>query len=39
VRDAVEHILKGQGRWTDAVRLFDPAFVAVARQGRAGIEP
>lgn len=24
VRDAVEHILKGQGRWIEAVRLFDP---------------
>jgi 3-deoxy-D-manno-octulosonate 8-phosphate phosphatase (KDO 8-P phosphatase) len=24
VRDAVEHILKAQGRWTEAVRLFDP---------------
>ena len=24
VRDAVEHILKGQGRWLEAVRHFDP---------------
>lgn len=24
VRDTVEHILKAQGRWDDAVRLFDP---------------
>ena len=24
VRDAVEHILKAQGRWIEAVRLFDP---------------
>ena len=24
VRDAVEHILKSQGRWGEAVRLFDP---------------
>ena len=26
VRDAVEHILKAQNRWTEAVRLFDPGF-------------
>jgi 3-deoxy-D-manno-octulosonate 8-phosphate phosphatase (KDO 8-P phosphatase) len=39
VRDAVEHILKSQGRWTDAVRVFDPGFVATARPGRAGAEP
>jgi 3-deoxy-D-manno-octulosonate 8-phosphate phosphatase (KDO 8-P phosphatase) len=27
VRDAVEHILKAQGRWAEAVRLFDPQHV------------
>jgi len=39
VRDAVEHILKVQGRWSDAVRLFDPEYVAPVRQARAGAEP
>jgi hypothetical protein len=39
VRDAVEHILKAQGRWSDAVRLFDPEYVAPVRQARAGAEP
>jgi 3-deoxy-D-manno-octulosonate 8-phosphate phosphatase (KDO 8-P phosphatase) len=24
VRDAVEYLLKAQGRWIEAVRLFDP---------------
>jgi YrbI family 3-deoxy-D-manno-octulosonate 8-phosphate phosphatase len=32
VRDAVEHILKAQGRWSDAVRLFDPEYVSPVRQ-------
>lgn len=31
VREAVEHILKAQGRWEEAVRLFDPAFGATER--------
>ena len=26
VREAIEHILKGQGRWAEAVRTFDPEF-------------
>jgi len=26
VRDTVEHILKAQGRWDEAVRLFDPSW-------------
>lgn len=26
VREAVEHVLKAQGRWEEAVRTFDPAF-------------
>ncbi len=26
VREAVEHILKGEGRWIEAVRTFDPEF-------------
>ena len=30
VREAVEHILKAQGRWTEAVRTFDPAFAGGA---------
>jgi 3-deoxy-D-manno-octulosonate 8-phosphate phosphatase (KDO 8-P phosphatase) len=34
VRDAVEHILKSQGRWVDAVRLFDPEHPA-AKSGAA----
>ena len=27
VREAVEHLLKSRGRWTEAVRTFDPGFV------------
>jgi len=33
VRDAVEHILKSQGRWADAVRLFDPEHPAAKATG------
>lgn len=33
VREAVEHILKGQGRWIDAVRLFDPEHAPQAARG------
>lgn len=32
VREAVEHILKNEGRWNDAVRVFDPAFGEAARR-------
>ncbi len=35
VRDAVEHILKAQGRWADAVRLFDPEHPAAQAPGGA----
>lgn len=33
VREAVEHILKAQGRWTEAVRTFDPSFAGGAAGG------
>jgi 3-deoxy-D-manno-octulosonate 8-phosphate phosphatase (KDO 8-P phosphatase) len=36
VRDAVEHILKAQDRWIDAVRLFDPEHPAPAAKGARG---
>ena len=39
VREAVEHILKAQGRWTEAVRTFDPAFAggAPGADARGGV--
>ena len=37
VREAIEHILKGQGRWAEAVRTFDPEFAG--DDARAGARP
>ena len=36
VREAVEHILKGQGRWTEAVRTFDREFADAPQAGNGG---
>jgi len=36
VREAVEHILKGQGRWTEAVRTFDREFAGAPQAGNGG---
>ncbi len=32
VREAIEHLLRAQGRWQEAVRLFDPAFECNAQR-------
>ena len=39
VREAVEHILKAQGRWAEAVRHCDPEFGPVAGGGGADHAP
>ncbi len=36
VREAIEHILKGQDRWTEAVRTFDREFSAQSAPGGGG---
>ena len=36
VREAVEHILKGQGRWTEAVRTFVREFADAPQAGNGG---
>ena len=36
VREAIEHILKGQGRWTEAVRTFDREFGDAAEPRSGG---